>query len=303
MGGVSMSSGTTSYSHAMHNESLSVMGVSSNLCIEMLKAIALSRLFSNKDFFHSFQSLVTKYFFQIPLPIVSEVDTYVNLFSTGPNNDYVDSCDGVCMLVSIHLCIETWSPASALAFSYVVLVMMYLLPLIGISILYFLIGRTMWRRRPVGNSSAREVKLYQQKRHIITFMIVLVVTFAVLWGPYFIIHCLRRPISNRYVGAYLQMMGHANVAVNPILYAYFHRNIRKQAVVYVRRASMLLGLTGEENFENSSPVSTIRPQTASEKRSRSNANMRWNGKENTGQPSSANQPQMSSSHLDATTML
>lgn len=194
---------------------------------------------------------------------MSEVDWFEDLFSTGPSTEYVEYCDGVCMQVAIRLCVEMWSLESALGFSYVVLVMMYLLPLICISFLYFMIGRAMWKRRPVGNASVQEVKLYQQKRHVITFMIVLVVTFTVLWGPYFIIHCLRKPISNRYAAAYLQMMGHANVAVNPILYAYFHRNVRKQAVVYIRRASVLLRVTGEEKFGDGRSLSTIRRQATS----------------------------------------
>ncbi|XP_039272992.2 QRFP-like peptide receptor [Styela clava] len=171
--------------------------------------------------------------FQIPLPIVSEVDELSYMIGWNSTQE-VDNCTAeemICFSIKQRMCYETWDISQALVFSYSVLVVMYIIPLALLTFFYSRIGYAMWKRKPVG----AEVRSYKQRRRLVVFLVVLVVVFAVTWGPYFILQCFIGQQINPILAGYLQVMGHSNVALDPILYALFHQNIRKHVILKFKK--------------------------------------------------------------------
>lgn len=173
---------------------------------------------------------------QIPLPIVLDVQTFEGSDTVVPL--------AISVNVSVRACVESWSDDQALAFSYALLAILYIIPLLILIFLYSRIGYCMWKRRSVGERlNNNDQHSYNRRVRLVTLLVVLVALFAVLWGPYFVIQCLqlyKRPDYNPRVVGYLQMMGHANVAIDPVLYALFHQQIRKRMLIYVKRAKGFL---------------------------------------------------------------
>ncbi|XP_004225768.2 QRFP-like peptide receptor [Ciona intestinalis] len=142
--------------------------------------------------------------------------------------------------VTVHTCQETWSPQQSQAYSIAIIVMVYAVPLALLVFLYGRIGYFVFSRRGIENSLSAEHSERSRSRRIrLNVMLVLLVTsFALLWGPYFVFQCLTVCLTSycspELVG-YLQLVGHVNVAVDPLLYAALHERVREEFIFLVRR--------------------------------------------------------------------
>ena len=101
---------------------------------------------------------------------------------------------------------------------------LYAVPLLFVSVLYFFVGRKVWRRVLPGNMTERERQvLWQHKRQVTRMLIIVVVVFAVCWLPTHVNHFLivyhletyfSMPQPVRVITFFL---GHVNCAINPWL--------------------------------------------------------------------------------------
>lgn len=104
----------------------------------------------------------------------------------------------------------------------------YLLPLILISILYFLMLIRLWK-----SNISQSLASKRGKRRITRLVLIIVATFAALWFPIQIILFLksRDMYPTRPSTIALQIIAHilayASSCVNPLLYAFLSENFRK----------------------------------------------------------------------------
>ncbi|CAK8696990.1 unnamed protein product [Clavelina lepadiformis] len=139
---------------------------------------------------------------------------------------------------TIQICSELWAGnQQSLAYSIAIFIFIYSAPLMVIVVVYARIGYFIWfRPSPVvvlsanGNERARS-----QRKKIMSMLILLASVFAVCWGPYFVTmlvcldgHC------NPELTSYFQWLGHTNVALDPILYAYLHVRVREEFLLKLK---------------------------------------------------------------------
>ena len=111
---------------------------------------------------------------------------------------------------------------------------MYLIPLLVISSLYILIGRTLSRRSVTGQVSTDTEKQNEEtKRRIVRTLTIITTAFALCWLPaqcYHLILAFRPDVhqaSPPYVMFLCFWSGHANSAVNPWLFMILNDKFRK----------------------------------------------------------------------------
>ena len=156
---------------------------------------------------------------------------------------------------TVNECVETWSNDDVLNYSYAILVIVWVVPLICITVLYTRIGYYVCSRPRVSNTVStgaieRERAL---KRKLISLIILLVFFFLGCWGPYFIRNCIPsiqgadvvyslESQDGASLNAYLNWLGNANAAIDPVLYALLHQKIREEFLL--RSKSAMSTITG-----------------------------------------------------------
>ena len=112
--------------------------------------------------------------------------------------------------------------------------LLYLIPVVGMAMVYSKIVIHLWRRRDRGkNASQAQQRIRKQKKKIITMLVTIVTAFAICWLPAHVNHfiltfdfatysCL--PAS---LVLTLYFMTHANSAINPCLYLIFNESFRR----------------------------------------------------------------------------
>ena len=136
-----------------------------------------------------------------------------------------------------YLCLNTWDKTAQKAFFMGAnFLLSYSIPLVLISAFYFLIGRRVWKRKAIGESS-NEVAMKKSKVKVAKMLLVVVVLFALSWLPLYVIHIRvlfwswdqRSPdfvVVSRYVYPIVQWLGLANSCVNPLIYCLFSHKFR-----------------------------------------------------------------------------
>jgi len=130
----------------------------------------------------------------------------------------------------------------------VVFLSCYLLPLICIGVFYALIAIRVWHRR-VGNlavQSRAAANIRRSKTRLLRMLVTIVVMFAVLWLPLYVINLrrmfadppasasLEKHLLDRYLGPLAQWLGASNSCVNPFVYCYFSHGFRSGVVGLLR---------------------------------------------------------------------
>ncbi|XP_022783549.1 substance-P receptor-like [Stylophora pistillata] len=146
----------------------------------------------------------------------------------------------VIIYAGVPFCLEEWAPAfdgkrSQSIFTIVSFVLLYVLPLLLISVLYSIIIAKVWGRNIPGNvTPANQRLLNRSKRNVLKMLISVVVAFALCW-------CLMHlnlilmdftdiflpcgiPIGLQTTGF---LFGHANSAINCCIYLIFSQDFRR----------------------------------------------------------------------------
>jgi len=149
-------------------------------------------------------------------------------------------------------CIEEWPNKNAQEIYTVILfVALYLIPLIAISVLYFLICYNLKTSESSAQEGARRAK-----KSVIRMLVIVVVLFTFCWLPYHILVLYDNFAGQRVVTpVFFQMvmfslwLSFANSCCNPVVYAVLNRNYRRefgrllrcQTLSSLRNADLLYG--------------------------------------------------------------
>ncbi|CAB3409458.1 unnamed protein product [Caenorhabditis bovis] len=130
---------------------------------------------------------------------------------------------------------EAWDNAivSKTTYTFVVLAIQYILPLVALAYAYFQIGSTIQRRSKASTSrtvdTARRMHLQNRNRRALLLLFLLVLTYAVCWAPMNIYHVLNGlDIINYSQTMYIfcHLVGISSACVNPIVYALVNESFR-----------------------------------------------------------------------------
>lgn len=121
--------------------------------------------------------------------------------------------------------------------------LMYLIPLLLISSLYILVGRTLWLRNLPGRqlSTQGQQRNEMTKRKVVRTLVIITAVFAICWLPTQCYHLVLAfsPDVHDNIPSYVMILcfwlAHANSAVNPWLYMILSENFRKALCDVVHR--------------------------------------------------------------------
>ncbi|XP_054275678.1 orexin receptor type 2-like [Macrosteles quadrilineatus] len=144
---------------------------------------------------------------------------------------------------SLTWCIEDWSHRSRRAYGVLCFVLVYLTPGCVVILAYTLMGRKLWVVRPPfdkddGSASNQQVRLVRERRRVARILLLLAILFALCWLPYNLLSLLLDlDLTLPTVGLpqetlmklfpFTLLLGHANSAINPLLYCFMTRNFRR----------------------------------------------------------------------------
>ncbi|XP_043263422.1 QRFP-like peptide receptor isoform X1 [Colletes gigas] len=135
-------------------------------------------------------------------------------------------------------------------FGAVCFVLVYAIPGFVVILSYSMMGRTLCSRKPPFDcdsvegsaSSQQSFRLVRERRRIAWILLLLAVLFALCWLPYNVLMLL---IDLGKVGddgratmdalSYCLFLGHANSALNPVVYCFMTRNFRRSVAEILRR--------------------------------------------------------------------
>ncbi|KAJ7391676.1 hypothetical protein OS493_017373 [Desmophyllum pertusum] len=126
-------------------------------------------------------------------------------------------------------CIEQWPTKKAREIYTVMLfVALYVIPLIAISVLYFLICHNLNTSESSAQEGARRAK-----KSVIRMLVIVVVLFSVCWLPFHVV-VLYDNFGGKYTNVVLELvmfslwLSFANSCCNPVVYAVLNRNYRRE---------------------------------------------------------------------------
>ena len=138
-------------------------------------------------------------------------------------------------------CIEDWAPlfnpvSAAKDYTLILFTTLYLFPLLTMVVLYSVIVSKLWRRQIPGFRSNRdELRTRILRQKVVKMLITVVSLFCICWLPLYVyqfiyffvaekLPCFDSSFTFYFISLFL---GHSNSAINPFLYALFHRKYRQ----------------------------------------------------------------------------
>ncbi|XP_029159817.1 uncharacterized protein LOC114931837 [Nylanderia fulva] len=152
---------------------------------------------------------------------------------------------------TFYICSEDFRPLGIRAhvFGTACFILVYAIPGFVVILAYSMMGRTLCSRKPPFDcdsvegsaSSQQSFRLVRERRRIAWILLLLAVLFALCWLPYNMLRLLidlgvikeGRSISDALT--YCLFLGHANSALNPVVYCFMTRNFRRSVSEILRR--------------------------------------------------------------------
>ncbi|KAL2722047.1 RYamide receptor-like [Vespula maculifrons] len=131
-------------------------------------------------------------------------------------------------------------------------ILVYAIPGFVVILAYSMMGRTLCARKPPFDcdsvkgsaSSQQNFRLVRERRRIAWILLLLAVLFALCWLPYNVLRLLvdLKVVDKGYSSvtdalSYCLFLGHANSALNPVVYCFMTRNFRRSVAEILRRGS------------------------------------------------------------------
>ncbi|KAJ0179654.1 hypothetical protein K1T71_004245 [Dendrolimus kikuchii] len=171
----------------------------------------------------------------IPVLMVASVrKETVPVISKAHNNISIETRD-------VHFCTEEWpGPDTRKQFGMFSFTLVYAIPGSITIMSYACMGRTLCSVRPPfdideGNVSMQQgLRLMKERKRVAWILLLLAVLFALCWLPYNIMQLLLdiNLVDAKHLSAFLPyalFIGHANSAINPIVYCLMTRNFQRSA--------------------------------------------------------------------------
>lgn len=147
-----------------------------------------------------------------------------------PNIIYADTA----VLNHTTLCKLTWSLDKDLAYSYSLLILNYVFPLVTLLVTYTIVGIELWGSQTIGEETSVQHGRVQSKRKVVKMMIVVVVIFALCWLPMHLYLILANHYTFVTEYKYIQqiylvifLMAMSNSMYNPIIYCWMNSRFRE----------------------------------------------------------------------------
>ena len=139
-----------------------------------------------------------------------------------------------------YFCLENWEPlldnkSSPKHYTLALFGVLFVFPLLTISILYSIIAFKVWVRTVPGNSTApNQLHEIETRKKILKICMTVVLVFALCWLPFYIYLMLQFVATEHgecgppeYVAFLGLFFGHANSAVNPFIYIIYNSDYQK----------------------------------------------------------------------------
>ncbi|XP_076226566.1 QRFP-like peptide receptor isoform X1 [Nomia melanderi] len=149
-----------------------------------------------------------------------------------------------------YICSEDFKPLGIRPhlFGAVCFVLVYAIPGFVVILFYSMMGRTLCSRKPPfdcdsvkGNASSQQTfRLVRERRRIAWILLLLAVLFALCWLPYNVLMLLidlgvvGEGKMTRDARSYCLFLGHANSALNPVVYCFMTRTFRRSVAEILR---------------------------------------------------------------------
>ncbi|XP_068743187.1 QRFP-like peptide receptor [Montipora capricornis] len=111
---------------------------------------------------------------------------------------------------------------------------LYAIPLLLMAVLYTIIVHKLWRNRfAQSTGSGGDVNINNSKKRVVKMLVTVTLFFAICWFPLHTIHYYMYFNSQSYecLSLYVILLsfwlGHANSAINPVLYVIFNKTFRR----------------------------------------------------------------------------
>ena len=140
------------------------------------------------------------------------------------------------------VCVEDWRPlfdpiAAPRDYTVVLFVALYVLPLLTMTLMYAIIASRLWRRQIPGvRSNLNQIRTRESRKKVVKMLMIVIILFCACWFPIYVYQFIlffesKEDIpcfDSSYVFYFTSLfLGHANSAINPYLYALFHRKYRQ----------------------------------------------------------------------------
>lgn len=139
-----------------------------------------------------------------------------------------------------YFCVENWEPlldnrSSPKHYTLALFGVLFVFPLLTISILYSIIAFKVWVRTVPGNSTApNQLHEIETRKKILKICMTVVLVFALCWLPFYIYLMLQFVATKHgecgppeYVAFLGLFFGHANSAMNPFIYIIYNSDYQK----------------------------------------------------------------------------
>ena len=151
-------------------------------------------------------------------------------------------------------CYEEWTPllisesdSPGRDYTVTLFILLYVLPLIVITVLYSCIAAKVWNRHIPGQRHLRHARPYSvARKKLVRMLIIIVCLFAACWLPYHVVFLLQ-VFNEKYLICripettmfYCLFVGHANSAINPCIYFAIHKEYRRGLLQVIRSTCCL----------------------------------------------------------------
>ncbi|XP_075796937.1 G-protein coupled receptor 83-like [Pelodiscus sinensis] len=133
------------------------------------------------------------------------------------------------------VCLPSFPPPAELFWKYLDLttfVLLYVLPLLVISITYTMVAKKLWLRNAIGDITMEQYFAHQRKKKMtLKMLMVVVVVFAVCWFPlncYLVLLSSRAIHSNNALYFAFHWFAMSSTCYNPFIYCWLNENFRSE---------------------------------------------------------------------------
>lgn len=133
------------------------------------------------------------------------------------------------------VCLPSFPPPADLFWKYLDLttfVLLYVLPLLVISITYTMVAKKLWLRNAIGDITMEQYYAHQRKKKMtLKMLMVVVVVFAVCWFPlncYLVLISSRAIHSNNALYFAFHWFAMSSTCYNPFIYCWLNESFRSE---------------------------------------------------------------------------